>query len=89
MLLLLYSFQDIDTTCTELTDAGEQALLGLTGRQVIVTTNKNLQVELDQVCSDVEFCLLVRFKNFQGLFYVIIDGGSCTTVEFVCSKRAK
>ena len=46
----LLTFQDIDTTCTELTDAGEQALLGLTGRQVIVTTNKNLQVELDQVC---------------------------------------
>ncbi|KAL5256049.1 hypothetical protein ACHWQZ_G011309 [Mnemiopsis leidyi] len=40
--------EDIDTTCTELTDVGEQALLGLTGRQVIVTTNKNLQVELDQ-----------------------------------------
>ena len=53
--LLTVTFQDIDTTCTELTDTGEQALLGLTGRQVIVTTNKNLQVELDQVYSGAKF----------------------------------
>jgi len=41
--------EDLDTTCSDLTvEMGEHALLGLTGRQVIVTTNKNLQTELDQ-----------------------------------------
>eukprot|EP00116_Pleurobrachia_bachei_P000739 sb/3461001/ len=40
--------QDLDTTCEELTVVGEQALLGLTGKEVIVTSNKNLQVELEQ-----------------------------------------
>ena len=72
----------MDTTCTELTDAGEQALLGLTGREVIVSTNKNLQVELDQVTFYTVVCRPIQYLpviSFSDIAFLLLSRLSATS----------